>query len=182
MNPIEAFLRRFHRSRSGVSAVEFALILPAMLTLYLGDFEITQGLALDRLVKLNASTITNLVAQYTTISASNDIPDIMAATSQILEPYPTAKTQAVTVVSLITIDGSGKATVTWSQAHNGAARPTGQVVTVPTTLDQPNTVLVLGETSMPYTSPTQFLPLPTWNLYGSTYMAPRASSTINLTT
>src|ERR1700735_1646004 len=88
MNPIEAFLRRFRRARSGASAVEFALMLPIMLSLYLGAFELTQGLALDRLVKLNATTVTNLVAQYTTISASTDLPDILAATTQILAPYP----------------------------------------------------------------------------------------------
>jgi Flp pilus assembly protein TadG len=178
MNPIEAFLRRFGRGRSGASAVEFALILPLMLTLYLGTYEVTQGLSLDRQVKLNSSTVTNLVAQYTTISATHDMPDVLAASAQILAPY---SNQGVTVVSLISIDATGKATVAWSQAQNGSARPTGQVVTVPTTLDKPSTVLVLGETSLPYKSPLQFLPLPTWNLYGSTYMAPRASTTINLT-
>ena len=181
MNPIEAFLRRFRRARSGASAVEFALILPAMLTLYLGTYEVTQGLALDRLVKLNATTVTNLVAQYTSISATHDMPDVLAASSQILSPYPTTATKAVTVVSLLSIDASGKATVSWSQAQNGTARPVGQAITVPTALAKPNTTLVFGETSMPYKSPIQFLPLATWNLYGSTYMAPRSSTTINLT-
>ena len=61
------------------------------------------------------------------------------------------------------------------------ARTTGQTVTVPTALDTPNTVLILGETSLPYQSPIQFLPLGVWNLHAATYMFPRASSTINLT-
>ncbi len=180
MNPIETLLRRFRRDQSGVGAVEFALIAPLMLTFYLGTFEVTQGLAMDRLVKLNASTITNLVAQYTTISASRDMPDLFAATGKIMASYPSAA--PVTVVSCIAIDSKGNATVAWSQASGGSARPVGQSITLPAAIDKPNTQVILGETTMPYHSPIQFLPLGTWNLHGATYMFPRASSNINLTT
>ena len=38
-------LVRFARDRRGVSAVEFAMLLPLMLTLYLGTVEISQGVA-----------------------------------------------------------------------------------------------------------------------------------------
>ncbi len=178
MNPIEILLRRFARDRSGVSALEFALIAPVMLTLYLGTFQVTQGLAMDQLVKLNASTITNLVAQYTTISSSHDMPDLFAATGQIMAPYPQA--QPATVVSCISIDAKGAATIAWSQASGGAARSVGQAVVLPPALDKPNTELILGETTMPYRSVIPFLPLGTWNLRASSYMFPRASSTITL--
>jgi len=180
MSPISNLLRRFGRDQSGVSALEFALIAPLMLTVYLGTFEVTQGIAMDRLVKLNASTITNLVAQYTTISSSRDMPDLFAATGQIMKPYPQAA--PVTVVSCISIDAQGNATIAWSQSSGGSSRKVGQAVTVPAALDKPNTQLILGETTMPYKSPIQFLPIGTWNLYAATYMFPRASSAITLTT
>jgi Flp pilus assembly protein TadG len=179
MNPIESALRRFGRDQSGVSGLEFALIAPLMLTVYLGTFEVTQGIAMDRLVKLNAGAITNLVAQYTTISSSRDMPDLFAATAQIMKPYPQAT--PTTVVSCISVDAKGNATIAWSQASGGSARNVGQSVTVPAALDKPNTELILGETSMPYTSPIQFLPIGTWTLHAATYMFPRASSTITLT-
>ena len=179
MNPIERLLRRYGRERSGASAMEFALLAPVMLTLYFGTFEVTQGIAMDRLVKLNASTITNLVAQYTTISTSRDMPDLFAATSKIMAPYPLAK--PATVVSCIAIDDKGKATVAWSQASGGTARTVGQTVTLPAALDKPNTQLILGETTMAYHPTIQFVPLGAWNLYGAVYMFPRASSVINLT-
>lgn len=180
MNPIKNQLRRFGRDQSGLGALEFALIAPLMLTVYLGTFEVTQGLAMDRLVKLNASSITNLVAQYTTISASHDMPDLFAATAKIMAPYPNAS--PATVVSCITIDASGHATVAWSQASGGSARPVGQAITLPAALDKPSTEVILGETTLAYNSPIQFVAIGTWNLYAATYMFPRASNVINLTT
>jgi Flp pilus assembly protein TadG len=172
-------IKRFRRNTRGVSAIEFALLAPVMLTLYLGSFEVTQAVALDRLVKLTSSTVTNLVAQYTSISAANDMPDILQASVQVLAPNSSAN--AAVVVSCIAIDGAGNATVSWSKALNGTARTTGQTLSVPASLDTPNTTLILGETSLPYKSPIQFLPLGVWNLHAATYMFPRASSTINLT-
>ncbi|MGZ3276249.1 MAG: TadE/TadG family type IV pilus assembly protein [Phenylobacterium sp.] len=179
MSRIEALLRRFGRDRSGVSALEFALIAPLMLTVYLGTVEVTQGLAMDRLVKLNASTITNLVAQYTTISTSRDMPDLFKATSQIMAAYPTAA--PATVVSCISIDKNGNPTVAWSQTSGGTARTVGSSVTLPAALKKPNTQLIMGETTMSYHSAIQFIPIGTWNLYGVTYMFPRASTNIVLT-
>ena len=38
-------LRRFARDRKGVSAVEFALLLPLMMTFYIGGAEVSQPLA-----------------------------------------------------------------------------------------------------------------------------------------
>lgn len=180
MSPIERLLRRFDRDRSGVSALEFALIAPLMLTIYLGTVEVTQGLAMDKLVKLNAATITNLVAQYTTISTSRDMPDLFAATAQIMAPYPSASPS--TIVSCVAIDQNGNPTIAWSQASAGAtARTKGQSVSLPAALKKPNTQVIMGETAMPYRSAIQFVPIGTWNLYAVTYMYPRASAVINLT-
>jgi Flp pilus assembly protein TadG len=181
MNRIKALLRRFGRDRSGVSAIEFALLLPLMLTIYLGTAEVTQGIAVDKLVKLNASTITNLVAQYTTISTSRDMPDLFKATSQIMAPYPGLS--PATVVSCVNIDASGVAKVGWSQPSSGAtARAQGSLVTLPAALRKPNTQLIMGESSLAYHSALQFFPMGTWNLYAVTYMFPRASTNIVQTT
>jgi hypothetical protein len=95
--------------------------------------------------------------------------------------YPNPSADVQVVVSLIAIDSKGKATVSWSQTLNGTARPTGQVVTVPSSLDIANTNLVLGETTYAYSAAIDFLKLGTFNLYSSIYMVPRASTTINLT-
>lgn len=165
--------------RRGIAAVEFALLLPLMLMLYVGGNELSAAFSTYRLVDLTANTVTNLVSQYTTISASEQMPDILNAATQVMYPLPSADVQVV--VSLIAIDKNGKATVSWSQTLNGTARPTGQVVTVPSSLDIANTSLVLGETTYVYQPAIDFLKLGTFDLYSSIYMVPRASTTINLT-
>jgi len=172
---------RFVRGTCGVAAVEFALLLPIMALLYVGTIEVVPLISADRRVTLTANTVANVTTQYASISASSTMPDILNASADVLAPY--SSSNAIVVVSLITIDASGHATITWSQALNGAARTAGQTVNLPAGLDVPNTSLVWGETTYAYTPLLDLLCLGTINLYSSVYMSPRSSSgTINLTT
>jgi Flp pilus assembly protein TadG len=172
---------RFLATQSGgLAAVEFAIILPLMLLLYMGSFEIAEAVSLKRQVALTASTVANIVTQYATISKTTELPDILDASSAVLTPYPVSN--AVVTVSLVTIDNNGNATVTWSQALNGGGRKVGQTVTLPTGLDVPNTSVVLGETTYAYAPLMDFAHIGALNLYSSVYMSPRSSSgTILLT-
>lgn len=179
------FLARLHRADDGLSAVEFALLLPVMLVFYLGGVQISMAVSTYRLVDLTANTVTNLVAQYTTISASSQMPDILSAATQVMYPVksndPAYTTNVKVVVSLISIDKNGNATVAWSQTLNGTARAKGSSVTVPASMNIANTNILLGETTYAYNPPVDFLNLGTFNLSSSLYMVPRASTTINLT-
>jgi Flp pilus assembly protein TadG len=171
--------RRCLSDESGLAAIEFALLFPVLVLLYLGSVEIVEGIMLQRQTSLTATTIANIVTQYSSISASTQLPDIMNASAQIFAPNPSAN--ATIVVSLISIDSTGKATVTWSQSLNGSARTTGSTVTIPSQLDIPNSTLLLSETTYAYTPTIDFINMGTQNLHESILMVPRASSTINLT-
>jgi Flp pilus assembly protein TadG len=179
------FVARLLRADDGLSAVEFALLLPVMAVFYLGGVQISMAVSTYRLVDLTANTVTNLVSQYTTISAGAQMPDILSAATQVMYPAslndPNVAKNIKVVVSLIAIDKNGNATVTWSQTLNGTARSIGSKVTVPTSMDIANTNIVLGETTYAFTAPVDFLKLGTINLSSALYMVPRASTTINLT-
>ena len=170
--------RRFLANDHGGPAVEFALIMPFLAYLYFGSVELLQGVALYRQVALTASTVAGVVTQYTTISASSQMPDVLNASVQIMAPYSTSN--ASIVVSSIAIDNTGRATVTWSQQLHGTARTTGQVMTIPAALDTPNTNVILSEASYSYVPAFDFLHMGTKSLKSSVYMLPRASTTINL--
>ena len=54
---------RLVRDIRGVSAVEFALVLPLMVALYLGLAEASQAIAIDRKVTLTAHALSDLASQ-----------------------------------------------------------------------------------------------------------------------
>jgi Flp pilus assembly protein TadG len=120
-------LRRFNDDQDGVSAVEFAMLLPLMITLYLGSIEITQAVSADRKMTLVAGTIGDLVAQAACVT-SNDVDAIFVAGKKVLVPFDATLMKAV--VTSVKIDANKNATVGWSKALNGAtAKATGSNVT-----------------------------------------------------
>jgi Flp pilus assembly protein TadG len=176
------FLLRFSRriahfssDRRGVSAVEFAMLLPLMMSLYLGSAEISQGISISRKVTLTARSLSDLASQPTNISNA-DMTNILNAASTIIAPYTVTKLQAT--VSELTIDANGKATVTWSDTLNGTARAVGQVVTLPAALAVANTSLIFGEVQYSYKPTIGYVITGTLNLKDQMYMRPRQSNSI----
>jgi Flp pilus assembly protein TadG len=172
------FLKRciaFVRDRRGVSAVEFALLLPLMVTLYFGSVQLSQGIGIYGKVSTISSTVANLATQFSTI-ANADMSNMLAASSAIIAPYST--TILAVTVSGITIDKNGKATIAWSDTVGGTARSVGQVVVLSTALAVPNTFLVWGECQYAYTPPIGAAVMGTITLKDKIFMSPRISNTI----
>lgn len=167
--------RRFARDDRGVSAVEFAMLLPLMVTLYLGSVEVSQGIAADRKVTMTARAVADLVSQVSSINNAG-MQNVLAAASSVMTPYDVSK--AKVTVSLITIDANGNATISWSDSLNGTARTKGSAVTLPAALKVANTSLVWGETSFTYQPVVGYVISGTLNLKDQIYMRPRLSDTI----
>ena len=136
---------RLRRDTGGASAVEFAFIVPLMLTMLFGLVEITNGISADRKVTLTARALSDLVSQATTMTNS-DFNDTFTAASGIMFPYDTSAIKSV--VSEVKVDGGGNATVVWSKANaNGVAKTT---VSLPANLAVPNTYLIWSEVTYTY--------------------------------
>jgi Flp pilus assembly protein TadG len=94
---------RFHRDERGVAAVEFALILPVLVLLYVGVVDITYAVTANRKVTQVTSAVADLTAQAFEVD-NQDVQNIFRAANDIMRPYPTAGLQvAITVVDF---DGS----------------------------------------------------------------------------
>ncbi len=172
-NRLARRLSRFGRDRRGVSAVEFALLLPVMVTLYLGSVEVSQGIATDRKVTLTAHALADLSTQFANI-ADSDMTNILNASSAIMAPYSVANLQGV--VSQLAIDNNGNATVSWSDAtSNGTARTPGSAATIPSALATPNSYLILGEVAYNYNPTFGYVLTGALTLKDQIYMQPRQS-------
>jgi len=193
-------LSRFARARDGVSAVEFALILPFMLTLYLGGSELGDGMAIQFKVTLAARTVADLASQCgnSTLDGqycetANDLPidstamsqivgssQVVGAAETIMAPYPT-NNMIATVSELQFTGGSTTATVVWSASNSGNGRATGSSYTLPTayqSLPSGNYYVILGEVTYPYTPSMGYVVTGTINIYQDTIFFPRNSSCV----
>jgi Flp pilus assembly protein TadG len=149
------FLRNFTRNRSGASAIEFALLAPLMIGLYLGTVEISEGVAAYRKVTLTAGALANLTSQVTGISAA-DKDNILQASIAIMEPFQGG---VAAKVSCVKIDAAGVAKIAWGFATSGVtARATGENATVPADLRIPGSSLIWSEVSYLYHPVTGFSP------------------------
>jgi Flp pilus assembly protein TadG len=164
-------IRRFARENRGVSAVEFAILLPVMLTLYLGGTEVTQGITIKRKTTMVARAIGDLVAQDTSIT-NGEMTSILSAAGAVVAPYPSGNLKVI--VSSVSIDAQKVATVVWSDAWGGAtARTPGETVALPQGLDDfTNTTLIWSEASYTYT-PIGYFITGTMTLTDKLYLRPR---------
>jgi Flp pilus assembly protein TadG len=168
-------LAHFARERRGLAAVEFAMLLPMMMTLFLGSVEVTTGIAIKRKVNLTAHALADLSSQFTSI-ANSDMSNILNASSDIIAPYAIANLQSV--VSELSVDGQGNATVVWSNTLNGTARTVGQSVSIPSGMAVPNSYLILGEATYRYNPSYGYVITGTMTLSNQIYMRPRQSNAI----
>lgn len=152
-------IHKFRRNNKGVAAVEFALIVPILLMMYLGTMEISTGITVNKRVARVASTVADLVTQQETVTQAQ-LEEIMEIGEAILFPYtgskPTIKIEAIDVDDDYT--GGGK--IMWTRKLDngtfGTARPKNEEVWVPERLRIDESFVVLVQTEMTY------YPLVTW--------------------
>nr|WP_312054748.1 TadE/TadG family type IV pilus assembly protein [Brevundimonas diminuta] len=152
-------LKRLLRDRRGVSAIEFALIAPVMITIYFGLIEFSQGYMAERRASHVASMVADLVAQSGGTNVE-DLNGVFQIGDMIMRPF-SAETLSIRVSS-VTVDARGVATVEWSRAKSakdadGAdimpARKRGDPITdLPPDLITDGQTVILGETNYGYVS------------------------------
>lgn len=170
--------QRWRRNEEGVSAVEFALILPLMITMYIGAVEFSHALTIDRRVTAVASAAADLVAQVEEVD-TDDLADVFQASSTIMTPYDAAPVSIV--LSSVVADENNNTTVAWSEAHNGSPRATGSSYAVPNGLTQPFSSVIVAEVSYTYNpSVAQFLKSGV-TMTDTFYLRPRRSMTVEKT-
>ena len=120
--------RRLRVDERGVAAIEFALVVPAVILIYVVGFEVTQAATANRKLTDTTVQLANVTAQYTTMTCSTDIPNVLNASAQIMTPYPTGNLSIV--LSEVSVDSSNHAYVDWYQPWSNGALTTGIAPTI----------------------------------------------------
>jgi Flp pilus assembly protein TadG len=173
--PASRLLRRFAADKDGVSAVEFALLLPLMLTIYFGAVEVSQGVSIDRKVTLTTRAVADLVTQVASLSTT-DMSNVLEASTAVMSPFPTSNLKIV--LSCVRTDSSGTSKVKWSVTRNGTARGVNTTVTLPPALLVNDSTLIWAEVTYAYTPTIGYVISGTLNLSDQMWMRPRISDTI----
>jgi Flp pilus assembly protein TadG len=168
-------VHRFVRDCRAVSAVEFALLLPLMLTIYIGGNDVAIGLSAQFKTTLAARTVADLASQQISID-NPTMTGILGAAPTVMTPFST--NNLVVIVSEVTTDANGKGTITWSAALHGTPHPVGSAVNLPAQLQNPNVAMILGEVTYPYTPPVSYVITGTFNIYQNAYFMPRRTACV----
>jgi Flp pilus assembly protein TadG len=194
-------VRKLWTDADAVAATEFAIVVPFMLVLLIGGFELGTGYSMNVKVSATAHSIADMVSQNTALSTSR-MQDILTGASTIIAPYPVNNNAGspilLVTVSEVSSDASGNLTLQWSQSYNGTSFGPGRTslganapygpLTLPTSLngavgnvnnpnDQNDQVsFIVGEASYAYTPGLGYTMSGTVNLGDSYFIFPRCST------
>ncbi len=141
-----ALLRRLMRERDGIGGVEFALLAPVLIVLYLCAFELMTGFSVSKKVSMAASTVADLVSRADKVSKT-DLEDMIDVTNAVFPPYPVDNLSLR--ITGVTVDAARQAKVAWSWSNSGAAPyAVGSTVDVPDDLRGEETFLIRSELSV----------------------------------
>lgn len=186
-NSIVLLFKRFRREERAVAAVEFALIVPFLITLYLGSLEAAALFTVDKRINSISSTIGDLVAQWDpddgviTTTTSGTMADYMNAATGILAPYST--TGLKIVVTMVQVKNNGTTKIIWSKANSaGTAKTVGNTYTDLASTTQMNSVsrggcVIAAEVSYSYKPVLGAVFTTALNLKHTNYFLPRFGST-----
>lgn len=143
-----ALVARFAQDRRGVGAVEFAIIFPILLALYLTSFELTIGYNTYKRASSAAATINDLISKTGSVDKTYlaGMQDVAAA---VFAPYSTKDLKLK--ISGIAIDKQKQAKIAWSwDEKNQRPYAVGSTATVPSRLLIEETFLIHVELSIPH--------------------------------
>lgn len=135
----------------GVSGVEFAFVFPLMLLLLVGMLETNEALTVHRKLLQVSSTVSDLVAQQSTVTQAQ-VDLTLSGAASMLAPYDSTSLKIVLSVINVT---TTKQTVAWSKGYHTAAETVGSVASfsVPAALAVPGVQTVAVKVNYSFATP-----------------------------
>lgn len=153
LSALRGWIGRLGADRRGVAAVEFAFVVPLLLSMYFVTMEVSQAIEANKKVSRIASLVADLVTQQQATSKS-EVDAIMQIGESLLQPYNRSRPKIVVTAIEITDEETPKVQVFWSRKlENGATsvdQAKGETTTVPAALKTRGSFLVRVEAYLDY--------------------------------
>jgi Flp pilus assembly protein TadG len=163
----------------GTAAVEFAMVAPLMIAIYLGVVELTGLLLVDRKIIAATQTVADLVSQESVISPT-EVDDIIVAAQRIFDPYPSV-TLTINIASVRFNTNSGAAEIEW-QRIVGNSNAGSTILTEAAGMGLPGEGVVIAYLTYQYTPLFGTLVTGTVSLNELSLLRPRRSPVVKCTT
>lgn len=168
-------ITQLRSDRSGIALVEFAIVLPVLILLYLGGFSFANAMAFNRKLASATRAVADLTAQRSSVDRMT-LQAIVGARTPIMAPYVLPSGTAR--VSEIKTDGSSNPTVAWSYAAEGTALSPGSAYDLPSDIRIPNGYYIVAELRYSLAPIAAYTPLVTLPLGERVIMLPRKSTDV----
>jgi Flp pilus assembly protein TadG len=170
-------LSRFWRDRRGVSAVEFALILPLLMLFYFGMAELTEAMMAQRRLSHLTASIGDVVAREQTFTDAGR-NDIFVAGQVMMAPFPTSSLK-MCIVSIAS-DAQGKDKVVWAESSSGQSDcpKANDPITIPPAVLPASQSVIMSKASYEFNSMFKLIVPQTMTFRRTFYLRPRLSDQV----
>lgn len=184
-----ARLRRLALVEDGTAVVEFALILPIMLLVYIGSVEASIAISTDRKVQSVAGALGDLVARSDTTITAATLEDYFQAAEGIMTPYPVS--ELLQTVTQVRVRPDRTTRVEWSWQYEDedmaeGAHAVGSTFPLPAAMINvaldatKDTFVIVSEGSYAHTPITGFIFNEPINLYRENFLMPRFGGSVTV--
>lgn len=165
-------VKRFACDQRGGAALEFALLLPILVSLQLGSVELVRAFEAQRRIAHVAAAMADVVSQGRTVSTAQ-LNDAFISGQVLVAPLST--TPLGLRVSSITANAQGATSADWTVTQNwtGAAAPS-----IPAGYLDPGESAIVADASYSWDSPLKYLLPNTIHFVKHAYVRPRLSTQV----
>ena len=177
LNALPPRLRRFVEGEQGVTAIEFALVLPIVVLILLGCFEVPRYVMIYQKIARTSSGVADLVAQADEPLTKNQLNDIFTAGKIMMQPFDLTAQGKIYVTSVNNPSGGGLV-LTWQRNNGGTVGNSNSKITSPSNIPAPiqpgsNEEVLATEVFFNYQPVFSTLIYPGSMLYRVSYTRPR---------
>lgn len=145
---IQKLVTRLIKNEEGIGAVEFALLVPVLLALYIGAVELSVVMTIDKKVSKASAIATDILSQHENVDKAT-LHEMVGIAQSIVAPYD-ASSLGMQVIG-ININSAGKPTIAWSWNETDARPfPAGEEIVIPAAFIIADTFLLKTTVDLDY--------------------------------